>query len=135
MSHPPHHPRRGTFGFERRHEPLAPPHEFRARMLRSLWLGSAIIGGSLVLGIAGYHWLGGLAWMDALVNASMILGGMGPVDEIRTRAGKLFTSAYALYSGVALLTSVGLLFAPVVHRFLHRFHLEDEDEAAAGPKR
>ena len=121
---------KGMFRFEHKREPLILMREFRSRMLRSLALAGSVIGGSLLIGIAGYHWLGGLRWIDALVDASMILGGMGPVNEIRTTAGKLFASAYALYSGIALLTSVGVLFAPVLHRFLHHFHLEEEAKRA-----
>lgn len=72
----------------------------------------------------GYHATEGLSWIDALLNASMILGGMGPVSEIRTTAGKLFASAYALFSGVLFLAVAGVLLAPLVHRMLHRLHLE-----------
>ncbi len=82
------------------------------------------MAGSLGLGVLGYHLLGGLSWLDALVNASMILTGMGPVNVVATVAGKLFASFYALFSGVAFLTIVAVLLAPVVHRFLHRFHLD-----------
>ncbi len=82
------------------------------------------MAGSLALGVLGYHLLGGLSWLDALVNASMILTGMGPVNEIATVGGKLFASFYALFSGVAFLTIVAVLLAPAVHRFLHRFHLD-----------
>jgi len=110
--------------FEHRDRPLAPSHVFRRRLLGSAGLAGMVLGASLAVGVAGYHWLGGLPWLDALVNASMILGGMGPVDPIRSSAGKWFASAYALYSGVALLTSVGIVFAPAVHRLLHAFHVE-----------
>jgi len=119
--------------FERRHHPLAPPHVFRRRMLGSIGLACAVLGASLAVGVAGYHWLGGLAWLDALVDASMILGGMGPVDPITRPAGKWFAAAYALYSGVALLTSVGVILAPAVHRLLHAFHLEDEEGSRPKP--
>jgi len=118
--------------FERRHHPLAPPHVFRRRLLGSMGLAGAMLGASLALGIAGYHWWGGLGWLDALVNASMILGGMGPVDPITRPEGKWFAAAYALYSGVALLTSVGIVFAPAVHRLLHAFHIE-EGEGGSEP--
>jgi hypothetical protein len=111
--------------YERRHHPLAPAHVFRRRVLTSAGLACGVLGASLAVGVAGYHWWGGLAWLDALVNASMILGGMGPVDPITHPAGKWFASAYALYSGVALLTSVGIIFAPAVHRLLHAFHLDE----------
>lgn len=111
-------------------QPLAPPHVFRRRLLRSSTFALAIIGVSLTIGVLGYHFLGGLeSWVDCLYNASMILGGMGPVAELHTVEGKVFASLYALYSGVTLLTSVGVLMTPALHRALHRFHLEtDEDE-------
>lgn len=122
--------RRGLFGFERRHEPLAPPHVYRERLLRSGTVAAALILASLVLGVLGYRVFGGLeSWTDCLYNASMILGGMGPVTPLTTTAGKLFASAYALYSGVVLLASVGVFLTPVLHRILHRFHLETDDDA------
>ena len=82
------------------------------------------MAGSLALGMLGYHFLARLTWLDALVNASMILTGMGPVDQMTTVGAKLFASFYALFSGVAFLTIVAVLLAPAVHRFLHRFHLD-----------
>ncbi|HKQ57034.1 MAG TPA: hypothetical protein VJY35_04130 [Candidatus Eisenbacteria bacterium] len=114
--------------FERRHQPVAPRKVFRSRLLRSLALGGQVLGISLAVGVAGYHWLVGLDWLDALLNASMILGGMGPVDPVTRTGGKWFASVYALYSGVALLTSVGVIFAPVLHRVLHVFHAETEEQ-------
>jgi len=114
--------------FERRHQPVAPRKVFRSRLLRSLALGGSVLGISLAVGVAGYHWLVGLGWLDALLNASMILGGMGPVDPVARTGGKWFASVYALYSGVALLTSVGVIFAPVLHRVLHVFHAETEEQ-------
>jgi hypothetical protein len=80
------------------------------------------------MGAAGYHWLGGLGWIDALLNAAMILTGMGPVDHIDTVPGKLFATAYALYSGVAFLSSAAVLLAAPVHRFFHLMHIELDDE-------
>jgi hypothetical protein len=121
---------------EKKHQPLASPRVFWGRMLGSACVALSVIGGSLAIGILGYHYAGGLAWLDALVNASMILGGMGPVDPITRAAGKWFESAYALYSGIALLTSVGLIFAPAVHRFLHAFHVdEDGDRPSRRPRK
>jgi len=115
--------------FERRHEPLAPPEVFRGRLIRSSLVAFAIISVSLVMGMVGYHVFGRLdRWVDCLYNASMILGGMGPVAELHTDAGKVFASFYALYSGVTLLTSVGVLMAPALHRVLHRLHVETEEE-------
>jgi len=121
--------------FERRRQPLAPAPVFRRRVLNSAGLAGIVLGGSLAIGIAGYHWFGGLGWLDALVNASMILGGMGPMDPITRTAGKWFASAYALYSGIALLTSVGILFAPAVHRLLHAFHIEEGKDPRPGSQR
>ena len=89
------------------------------------------MSGSLLLGVLGYHLVAGLSWIDALVNAAMILTGMGPVNEMSTVGAKLFASFYALFSGVAFLTIVAVLLAPAVHRFLHRFHLDlagDQDD-------
>ena len=120
----------------RRH-PLPPIKVYRRRQLTSLGVAGMVLGCSLAIGVSGYHWLGGLRWLDALVNASMILGGMGPVDTITRPAGKWFESGYALYSGVALLTSVGIIFGPALHRLLHRFHIEVFDEGQdedSGPR-
>ncbi len=122
--------RRELFGFERRHEALAPMHVFRARMLRSGAVAAGTITVSLAIGVLGYRVFGGLSsWVDCLYNAAMILGGMGPVAELRTDAGKVFASAYALYSGVVLLASVGVLLSPALHRVLHRFHIETDEDA------
>jgi hypothetical protein len=113
--------------FEHRQQPLLSPREFLFRQLIYFLIALGIITGSLVLGVLGYHFLENLSWIDSLVNASMILGGMGPVNELHTNAGKLFASFYALYSGIVFLVSVGVILAPLYHRFLHRFHLETED--------
>jgi hypothetical protein len=94
--------------------------------MRNALIGLALLLVSLGFGIVGYHTLEGLSWIDSMLNASMILGGMGPVNSLKTEAGKLFASFYALYSGVILLASVGILITPIFHRFLHRFHLADE---------
>lgn len=119
--------------FERRYEPLLPIRQFLSRMARWVLAAFAIVAGSLLLGVCGYHFLEGLPWLDSLLNASMILGGMGPVDPLHTKAGKLFASFYALYSGLALITVAGLLIAPVAHRLLHHFHLEQPRDS--GQKR
>ena len=123
---------RRIFRYESRHEPLAPVPVFRIRLVQSGIVTLTLIGFSLALGVAGYHWIGGLSsWVDCLYNASMILGGMGPVAELHTDAGKVFASGYALYSGIMLLASVGVLISPVLHRILHRFHVESDDEGNA----
>ena len=94
-------------------------------MARSLAWGAAVLAGSLGVGMTGYHVLEKLPWIDAFLNAAMILSGMGPVATLQTAAGKIFAGVYAIFSGIALITIMGIIFAPVVHRFLHKFHLED----------
>jgi hypothetical protein len=117
--------------FEHRRQPMVPRKVFYTRLARSAALGMSIIIASLVLGIAGYHWLEHLSWLDAFVNASMILSGMGPVSPLHSTEGKLFAGGYALYSGLALITSSGIMFAPVFHRFLHKFHVEANQKASS----
>jgi hypothetical protein len=112
--------------FEHRNEQLASTGDFLKRMFRFAALATGIILVSLGIGIVGYHYLEGLSWIDSLLNASMILGGMGPVAPLQTTAGKLFASFYALFSGMVFLVAVGVLIAPIFHRFLHHFHLEIE---------
>ena len=114
--------------FEHRRQPLISRLEFYKRVAVHTAIGLGIIGGSLGIGVLGYHYLGQLDWIDALVNASMILGGMGPVDPITRDAGKVFTSLYALYSGIVFLLTVGIIIAPVAHRILHRLNLETEGD-------
>ena len=112
--------------YEHHEQPLASRRKFLPRLALNALIGAAILFVSLGIGMAGYHYLEGLSWIDSLLNASMILGGMGPVNPLQTDAGKIFASFYALYSGVVLLASVGVLAAPIFHRFLHHFHLADE---------
>lgn len=114
--------------FEHHSEPLATRAEFAQRTLRYSLVTAGIILFSLGIGMVGYHYLESLPWIDSLLNASMILGGMGPVNTLQTNAGKIFASFYALYSGIILLASVGVLATPVFHRFMHRFHIELEDD-------
>jgi uncharacterized membrane protein len=119
--------------FERRYQPLLSRREFAWRYVRWISVAILILTLSLAVGICGYHFLEGIPWLDSLLNASMILGGMGPVDTLKTRGGKLFASFYALYSGLLLISLAGLMFTPLIHRFLHRFHLElDKPGATAG---
>jgi len=93
-------------------------------LLASTALGFSLIVASLAVGTIGYHGYEGLPWLDAFLNASMILSGMGPLMMPVTTGGKVFAGIYALYSGFAVLVIAGVMFAPVVHRFLHRLHLE-----------
>jgi hypothetical protein len=116
--------------YEHKSRPLLPRRAFVRRMLGHALFALAFVAGSLVIGILGYHQIEGMSYLDSLLNASMLLGGMGPVGELHTDAGKLFASAYALFAGIGFLVVAGVLFAPVIHRFLHKFHLElaaDED--------
>ena len=110
--------------YERHHEPLISREVFLRRIARSGGMAFAVVLAALFLGVSGYHWIEGLPWVDSILNAAMILGGMGPVAELHTTAGKLFAAAYALFSGLMFIVVAGLLFAPVIHRFLHKFHLE-----------
>ena len=105
-------------------KPLPHRSVFLQHVARGVLVGMALIVASLAVGMAGYHWFEHLAWIDAFLNASMILSGMGPVNELGTTGGKLFAGIYAIYSGLALITVAGLMLAPLLHRFLHRFHLE-----------
>jgi hypothetical protein len=110
--------------FERRSQPLLPRVAFLWRLAGSFAIGSTIVAISLLAGMLGYHALEGLGWLDAFLNASMLLGGMGPVELPQTPGGKLFAGLYALYCGLAVIVVVGVTFAPIAHRFLHKFHLE-----------
>ena len=86
-----------------------------------------LVMASLFIGMAGYHWLEDFTWVDAYVNAAMILGGMGPVDPLHTAAGKLFAGSYALFAGLVFLLAVGVMAAPLLHRAMHRFHLDEKE--------
>lgn len=112
--------------FEHRSKPLLPRREYYRRLARHAGLGAAIIIVALGLGMTGYHTFEKLPWVDAFVNAAMILSGMGPMATLQTDGGKIFAGCYALFSGLALIAILGIIFAPVVHRSLHKFHLEDE---------
>jgi hypothetical protein len=109
---------------ETRFRPLAPRDVYLRRVVVSLGLGVALIAISLAVGMAGYHGFEQITWLDAFLNASMILSGMGPLLSPHSVGGKLFAGFYALYSGLAVILIAGVMFAPVVHRFLHRFHVE-----------
>lgn len=113
--------------YEHKSHPLLPKAKYYQRLFKHLFYAVCLIFISLGIGILGYHVFEGLRWVDSILNASMILGGMGPVNEIRTTAGKLFASAYALFSGICFLVIAGVIFAPVFHRFLHKFHLESKE--------
>ncbi|TMH80447.1 MAG: hypothetical protein E6H49_09450 [Betaproteobacteria bacterium] len=112
--------------YERHGQPLLSRRLFVRRVVRSLAAGALIITVSLSVGMLGYHWIENMRWIDAFANAAMILSGMGPLEPLKTDGGKLFAGLYAIYSGLAVILIAGVVFAPVVHRFLHRFHLEPD---------
>ncbi len=114
--------------FEHRNQPLLPRRDYYRRVARHSLIAATFLAAGLFIGMCGYHFIGGLGWIDAFTNAAMILSGMGPVDPIKTSAGKLFAGFYAIFSGVAFLTTVAVLLAPIVHRALHRFHLESKSD-------
>jgi hypothetical protein len=114
--------------YEHRTQPLLPFNLFMRRVFIHALVAFALMVASLGIGILGYHWIEGFSWIDAILNASMILGGMGPVNELHTVAGKLFASFYALFSGSVFLVIAGIVVAPVAHRLLHRLHLEVTSE-------
>ena len=112
--------------YEHHKQPLAGTKAFVRRVALNVFIALLLLLFSLGIGILGYHFLGRLSWIDSLLNSSMILGGMGPVDRMETNAAKIFASIYAIYSGVILLASVGVLATPILHRFLHLFHLAEK---------
>src|SRR3954451_4031058 len=109
---------------DHRKDQLLPRPEFVRRLGWSIAAGVALIIFSLGIGMVGYHFLNGLAWIDAFLDAAMILSGMGPLSPIHGNAAKLFAGCYAIYCGIALIATTGVILAPVIHRSLHRFHLE-----------
>src|ERR1051326_5666926 len=113
--------------YERKEEPLATGAEFAKRLTRNLLLAFGILVFSFFLGTMGYHFLNDLCWVDAFYNTCMILTGMGPADVMKNDAAKIFASCYALYSGMAFLTSFAVVIAPVLHRAMHKFHFNTED--------
>ena len=110
--------------FEHRSNPLLPRQVFYRRGLNCFLSSQLLVAVALGIGMAGYHFTENLGWVDAFENAAMILSGMGPVSTLQTDAGKIFAGCYALFSGLMLITVTGIVLAPVVHRALHKFHLE-----------
>src|SRR5690349_6587343 len=103
-------------------------NDFLSRLAKNLLFGFAIIGISLLIGMLGYRYFEDMRWVDAYANAAMILSGMGPLEPLKSTAGKIFAGTYALFSGVAFLVVIAITFAPVVHRLFHKFHLEDKEK-------
>jgi len=121
--------RRSLLKLERRTAPMLPRPLFYRRAVLSAMIGFGLLALALFAGMVGYRVTEHLSWLDSFVNAAMILGGMGPVATMETNAGKLFAGCYALFSGLAFITIVGVILAPFVHRIFHRFHLADDDSA------
>ena len=115
--------------FENKKKDLLPFPLFIWRVVRYFFYTLFLIGISLVIGMLGYHYLAHLEWLNAFYNASMILTGMGPVAEMTTTSAKLFSSFYALFSGIIFLSTIAIFFAPIAHRILHTFHIEDDTAA------
>jgi hypothetical protein len=113
--------------FERKSEELLPLPTFVRRVALSLLLTLLVLCLALSVGVVGYHVIAGLPWIDSVLNAAMILTGMGPVATLTTTSAKLFASGYAIFSGVVFLSSIGLMLAPIFHRILHKFHLDDAE--------
>ena len=113
--------------FEQKHQNIAPISVFIKRLVLCFGLALLLIFVALFIGVAGYHWFAGLSWIDSLLNASMILGGMGPVNPLTNTGAKVFASAYALFSGLVFIAVMGVVFSPIFHRMLHKFHIDDKD--------
>ena len=113
--------------FEHRGQPPLPRPAFLARLARHAAVAAGLLAAALLLGMAGYHLFEKLSWIDAFLNAAMLLGGMGPVDPPKTGAGKLFAGGYALYAGLVFITVAAILGTPIFHRLLHHFHADEKD--------
>ena len=116
----------GWFAYERRQDQLAPRSIFIKRIVGTLLVALALIAVALTIGIAGYHFIAGFNWIDSLLEASMILGGMGPVNELHNDTAKIFASIYALFSGLILIALMGIILSPVIHRVMHKFHVDEK---------
>ncbi len=126
---------RHLFHFEQRHEPLASSTTFSSRLTRNALLAFGVIVASLVIGMAGYMRFEHMGLVDAFANAAMILSGMGPLTPLVTNGGKIFAGLYAIASGLLLFAIAGLILAPVYHRILHRFHVDEQVEPEKAPER
>jgi len=112
--------------YEGRKDRLLTRAQFARRVFGHVSVAVGVAAISLYIGMAGYHYLAGLKWVDSLLNASMILGGMGPVDDLKTDGAKIFASFYALFSGLVFIGLVSVLLAPFIHRAMHKFHIDEE---------
>ena len=112
----------GTFRYANE---LSPPNVFYSRVRRGVTYALVLVAVTLAVGMLGYHEFEDISWLDSFHQSALLLSGMGPVVEMSSVAGKVFDGIYALFCGIILLAATGLLFAPVLHRILHRFHIED----------
>jgi hypothetical protein len=110
--------------FEHHHEKLLPRRLFLKRLAKYALISLSLVLGSLVIGMVGYHMFESYSWVDSFLNSAMLMGGMGPVGTLHTDGGKIFAGIYALYCGLIELVAIGIFAVPIVHRFLHHFHLE-----------
>jgi len=113
--------------FEKKSQKVAPVSVFMRRLSGYIAIAILLILVALFIGVAGYHWIAVLNWVDSLLNASMILGGMGPVNLLVSTGAKVFASAYALFSGLVFIAVMGIVFTPIAHRMLHKFHIDEKD--------
>jgi hypothetical protein len=113
--------------FEKRKQPLSSARIFALRLICSVLIGFLLVILALAVGVWGYHYYEDMSWVDAFVNAAMILSGMGPLTPLHTTGGKLFAGMYAIFSGLAFILIIGVILAPVIHRFFHAFHLDESD--------
>jgi hypothetical protein len=115
--------------FEHRRQPLLPRNIYLRRILYTAFISILLLTVWMLIGMTGYHILAGLPWVDSFLNAAMIVGGMGPVDLLKTSASKVFAGFYAIFSGVLFLSAFAIMAAPIFHRFLHKFHLEASERS------
>ena len=113
--------------YEHRHQRLLTRAQFARRVAGHVAAGFGAIAVALAIGVAGYHWIARFSWVDSFLNASMILGGMGPVGDLPSSAAKIFAGSYALFAGLFFIAMLGLLLAPFLHRLAHRLHIEDDE--------
>ena len=111
--------------FEKIHESVVPKHKFYLRVLKATVIGAMMIVVALLIGMCGYHYYENLPWVDAFANAAMILSGMGQLAQLQTTGGKIFAGLYALFSGLVFIVVIGIIFAPTVHRFFHKMHVDE----------
>lgn len=121
--------------YEHKGEQLVPREVFLRRLGRNATVALSIIGVSLIVGIIGYRTLEGMDWVDCFLESAMLLGGMGPIHAPATTAGKLFAGVYALYSGILVIGTAGIILAPIFHRLLHSLHVEDEEDEKRDEKK